>query len=154
TMTQLPRFERKLARWFGRQQVPIWITEYDYRTEPGGVTWAQQANYLRQALGMAAADPSVGMFIWYVLRDDPRGPWPGGLMTGSGKRKPAFAVFTQAAHALDARDPILDVVANVRPWVHVSARDVAYYDGVGAPVGLSYVIEDGSIVVRQGHVAT
>jgi hypothetical protein len=154
TMTQLPRFEASLARWFGRKRVPVWITEYDYRTEPGGVSWAQQAAYLREALAMATADPAVEMFVWYVLRDDPRGPWPSGLLTRSGKRKPAFAVFSRAAKALDARDAALPVVANVRPWVHVSARDVAYYSGVGAAVGLSYRITDRGRLVRRGHVAT
>jgi len=154
TLTQLPRFERVLARWWHRPSVPIWITEYDYRTRPqaaSGVTYAAQAQYLEDALGMAAADPNVSMFVWYVLRDDPQGPWPSGLVAQNGRRKPAFRVFARAARSLDARAPIVDAVANVRPWVHVSARHLAWYDGSGGLVGLRYRITDarGRLVARR-----
>jgi len=154
TMTQLPRFERRLARWFDRPRVPIWITEYDYRTGPGAVSYATQAAYLQQALAMAVADPAVEMFVWYVLRDDPHGPWPSGLIARNGRRKPAFHVFARAARTLDMRDAVLSVAPRRRPWVHVSTRDLSYYDGVGAPVFLSYRIENGGRVVRRGRATT
>ena len=103
---------------------------------------------------MAAADPAIRMFVWYVLRDDPQGPWPSGLIAQNGLRKPAFGVFVRAAKALDARDAIVGVAAGRRPWVHVSARDLSYYDGVGAAVGLGYWIREDGRLVRRGHVAT
>jgi Cellulase (glycosyl hydrolase family 5) len=157
TMSQLPRLERQLGRWFGRRSVPIWITEYDYRTRPqdlAGVTYAQQALYLGRALRMAAADPAVTMFVWYVLRDDPQGPWSSGLIAENGLRKPSFRVFVRAAKALDARDAIVRVAAGRRPWVHVSARDVSYYDGVGAAVGINYSFSEAGGPVRGAQVAT
>ena len=154
TLTQLSRFETALARWWHRPSVPIWITEYDYRTRPqaaSGVSYADQARYLEDALGMATADPNVSMFVWYVLRDDPEGPWPSGLVAQNGRRKPAFRVFARAARTLDARAPIVAAVANVRPWVHVSARHLAWYDGSGGLVGVRYRITDarGRLVARH-----
>ena len=45
-LTSLPQFETSLDKWFGRKNIPIWITEYGNETKPGepkGVTEAQQA---------------------------------------------------------------------------------------------------------------
>ena len=42
-LLQLPLFEKKLAHWFKRKTVRIWITEYGFETKPGepkGVTLA------------------------------------------------------------------------------------------------------------------
>jgi hypothetical protein len=35
------------------------------------------------------------MFLWFLLRDERRGAegWQSGLLTASGKKKPAFAAF-------------------------------------------------------------
>src|SRR3954447_26653070 len=105
---------------------------------------------------MATADPNVSMFVWYVLRDDPQGPWPSGLIAQNGRRKPAFRVFARAAQALDARNPIVNAVANARPWLHVSARHLAWYDGVGAPVWVRYRVYDarGRLVAHRWLAAT
>ena len=151
-MTQLPRFEQRLAQWFERPSVPIWITEYDYRTDHAGVSYAQQAGYLRQALAMAVAQPAIEMFVWYVLRDDPDGPWPSGLLAANGRPKPAFGVFERAARALDARDPVVQVAPGRQPWVSLSARDLSYYDGVGAAIDVNYGIAEPGGAVRGGHV--
>jgi hypothetical protein len=119
------------------------------------VTYAEQARYLGDALSMVTADPNVSMFVWYVLRDDPNGPWPSGLIAQNGRRKPAFDVFARAARELDARDPILNVVANVRPWVHISAKHLAWYDGVGGLVGVRYRIYDArGLLVARRRIAT
>ena len=45
-LTSLPQFETSLDTWFGRKNIPVWITEYGNETKPGepkGVTEAQQA---------------------------------------------------------------------------------------------------------------
>ena len=55
-LTSLPQLETSLDRWFGRKNIPIWITEYGNETKPGepkGVTEAQQAAYLPQAIAIA-----------------------------------------------------------------------------------------------------
>jgi putative glycosyl hydrolase len=76
----------------------IWITEYGYQTKPPdrafGVTYKQQAAYLRQAYLIARKNPRIDMFLWFLLRDEQRlGGWQSGLLTASGKRKPAFNTF-------------------------------------------------------------
>jgi hypothetical protein len=93
----LPALTRELDRLFGRK-VPLWLTEYAYQTNPPdrafGVSWARQARYLREAYGIAKANPRVRMFIWFLLRDDSDlAGFQSGLTTVGGKRKPAFGAF-------------------------------------------------------------
>jgi hypothetical protein len=38
------------------------------------------------------------MLLWFLLKDDTRlSGWQSGLMTATGKKKPAFAAFARAA---------------------------------------------------------
>ena len=76
----------------------IWITEYGYQTNPPdsivGVSWAKQALYLKQAFGIARANPRIDLMLWFLLRDDPNpAGWQSGLITAAGKHKPSFAAF-------------------------------------------------------------
>ena len=86
----------QVTRLYGRK--PLWITEYGYQTKPPdeffGVSWAKQAQYLRQAYEIARANPRIDLFTWFLLDDsaDPDG-WQSGLITADGRKKPAFAVF-------------------------------------------------------------
>jgi hypothetical protein len=85
-----------VTRLYGRK--PIWITEYGYQTRPPdsffGVTWQQQATYLRQAYDLVLANPRIDLFTWFLLRDSPSPEsWQSGLLTADGRRKPAFGVF-------------------------------------------------------------
>ncbi len=138
TLSQLPRFETSLNQWFGRTSTPIWITEYAYQTkppEPGGVTYAQQAAYAKQALQIAEAAPYVQMFIWFILRDDPTSTWQSGLLQQDGIPKPALATFAPLAKVLDARNPIMNVAAGVtNPVVRVPVLELYSRNGAGAPV--------------------
>jgi hypothetical protein len=87
---------KELTRLYGKKR--LWITEYGYQTKPPdrffGVTYAQQAAYLRQAFGLARKHPRIDMMLWFLLRDqvDLAG-WQSGLMTLGGKKKPAFTAF-------------------------------------------------------------
>src|SRR5512132_405604 len=68
-LTTLPQFEKSLDVWFKRRGIPVWITEYGHETrpaEPAGVSLAQQASYVTQAMTMLRADPRVQMFIWFI----------------------------------------------------------------------------------------
>src|SRR5262249_50854189 len=70
TLSQLPRFEESIDQWFGKKNIPIWITEYGYQTkpqQPKGVTYAQQLAYAKAALVVARNDPRVQMFIWFIF---------------------------------------------------------------------------------------
>jgi Cellulase (glycosyl hydrolase family 5) len=144
TLWQLPRFERSLAAWFRREAVPIWITEYGYQTRPakaGGVTVRQQAAYLRRALDLAAGDPRVHMFIWFILRDDPTSAWKSGLIDRDGTRKRAFTTFTRLADAYDGREPQISVGPGARnPRVRFAALELWSRSGTGTKVGLTVTV--------------
>ena len=88
---------RELDRLYGTRK-RIWITEYGYQTRPPdpffGVSWSLQAKYLTQAFVIARRHPQIDMMLWFLLRDEPRiDGWQSGLMTASGKKKPAFTAF-------------------------------------------------------------
>jgi hypothetical protein len=86
---------------FGRK--PIWITEYGYQTPPDrlfAVSFGQQARYLAQAYALARGTPQVTLMVWFMLRDDTNLNigWQSGLLTATGKRKPAFNTFARLPH--------------------------------------------------------
>jgi hypothetical protein len=86
---------------------PIWITEYGYQTNPPdpvfGVSLAKQALYLREAFGIARANPRIQLMLWFLLVDEPNlSGWQSGLITASGKKKPSFAAFASMAAAAGA----------------------------------------------------
>jgi Glycosyl hydrolase catalytic core len=91
---------REVTRLWGRK--PLWITEYGYQTRPDrnfAVSFAKQAQYLKQAFSIARKNPRIDMMLWFQLRDQPRtrafDGWQGGVMTRGGARKPAFRAFRQ-----------------------------------------------------------
>jgi len=82
----------------------IWITEYGYQTNPPdklfGVSYTKQAAYLKEAFAIARKNPRIDMMLWFLLRDEPMvSGWQSGLVTASGRRKPAFNAFLQMAEA-------------------------------------------------------
>jgi hypothetical protein len=141
TLSSLPQFETSLDKWFGRKNIPIWITEYGHETKPGepkGVTDAQQAAYAPQAIDIARQDPRVELFIWFVLRDSPGSPWQSGIYRTSGAAKPAQAKWSAAAEPLSAVNGLVKVKAGVRsPALTVHARPFCVNNPVGSAVGVS-----------------
>lgn len=97
TLGNIDRLEAALDRTYGRRK-PLWITEYGYQTSPPdllmGVTLAEQARYLRQAVEIVRADPRIQLFVWFRLRDEePLTGWQSGLFAADGTAKPARAAF-------------------------------------------------------------
>jgi hypothetical protein len=137
-----------LDKWFGRKNIPLWLTEYGHETrpeDPVGVSYAQQASYLQTAFAMAKAQPRVQMLIWFVLRDEPRALWQSGLMTLDGLAKPAFARFSALAKPLDARNQILTVKAGrAKPGDQIPTSRLTYRTGVGAKLGVVYEVFERS----------
>ena len=90
---------KEVTRLYGNKR--IWVTEYGYQTNPPdrifGVSPALQARYLTQAYGIMRRHPRIDMMLWFLLRDEKRARleegWQSGLLTESGRRKPAFAAF-------------------------------------------------------------
>ena len=136
----LHTFEEKLDQWFGRTDIPIWISEYACETRPGrksGATPAQQAVYAKQALEIAAAGPRVEMFIWFTFRDDPQmTTWDSGLIGDDNRTKPAYQAFAAVAAALYGRDPVVSLPAgSAYPRIRLPVWELAIRDGAGATIG-------------------
>ena len=105
------------------------------------MTQAQQAAYARQALDIAAGDPHVQMFIWFILRDDPTSRWKSGLVSRNGAKKPAFATFTRRAADYDGRNPEITLDPGAQyPLVHFGALELWSRSGTGAKVGLTVTV--------------
>jgi hypothetical protein len=86
-----------IKRYYGPKH--LWITEYGYQTNPPdrtifGTSWKNQSLYMRQAWQIARKNPRVDMFLWFLVRDEPKiGGWQSGLMTFQGKHKPSWNTF-------------------------------------------------------------
>ena len=96
TLGNLNSLTSEVTKLFGTKR--IWITEYGYQTEPPdrqfGVSWANQAKYLKTAYTIARANPSVDLFVWFLLRDEAKlEGWQSGLIDATGKKKPSYATF-------------------------------------------------------------
>jgi hypothetical protein len=158
TLSQLPRLEKSLDSWFRRKNIPIWITEYGYQTRPEnpkGVSYSTQAAYARQVLNIAAGDPRVRMFIWFILRDDPTSLWKSGLVQREGAKKPAFGTLAARAKALDGRSPQFVVRAGVKnPAVKFAALELWSRSGRGAKVGMTIAVYDGRKVMKTAQPAS
>lgn len=54
----------------------FWIGEYGHETNPPdhafGVSPKLQAEYVTRAFGLARANPSIDLMIWFLLRDERR----------------------------------------------------------------------------------
>ncbi len=150
----LDRFNAALRRWFGRTQVPLWLTEFAYRTSPeipGGAPYELQATYLSRALTLAREEPGVGMLVWFVFRDAPGEPWQSGLVDKDGRAKPALASFAAASMSAASQ---LHVTADAASFAHafrVPALELRYRVGVGARVGIRYTVTACDRVVSGGY---
>jgi hypothetical protein len=96
---------------------PVWMTELGWATtsavcqrggragtKAGGVSQAEQADFLAKAYGCLANDPWVQEAAWFNLHDLDTGASDDslnlGLITDGFGRKPAFAAFRAAATAV------------------------------------------------------
>jgi len=82
-----------ISQYYGPKH--LWITEFGYQTNPPdktyGVPYATQAKYLAQSYAIARKNPRIDMMLWFLVRDEPEvGNWQSGLMTVTGKKKPAW----------------------------------------------------------------
>ncbi len=140
-LTTLPQFETSLDKWFGRKNIPVWITEYGSETKPGepnGVTESQQATYVSQAIDIAKKDKRVPMFIWFVMRDSAGSLWQSGIYRKTGAAKPSQPKFAAAAAPLNPVNGKLSVKGGVKnPAVTVYLRSLCANNPVGARVGLT-----------------
>ena len=135
TMT---RFGSDLAKWFKRP-VPIWVTEYGEQTTPypyGPVSYSAQAAHARQALKLAAANPYVQMFVWFIFRDSNAQTWFSGVETTSGVKKPSYAAFKNTAAGMVGQSQV--IVAGKTFSVKVPFPILSYYNARGSKIGVIY----------------
>jgi len=157
-LTSLPQFETSLDTWFGRKNIPVWITEYGSETKPGepnGVTEAQQASYLPQAIEIAKKDKRVPMFIWFVMRDSAGSPWQSGIYRTTGSAKPSQPKFAAAATPLNPVNAKLSLKGGVKnPAVTVYLRSFCANNPVGTKVGLTSRTTLGGKLVAVSQTET
>jgi hypothetical protein len=49
---------------------------------------------MHQAVAMAKKTRRIDMFVWFLIRDEPRlSGWQSGVLTRRGARKPAYRAF-------------------------------------------------------------
>jgi hypothetical protein len=99
TLPTLERFGQALDGWFGREDIPIWITEVGYEVapaEPKGVSEDVHAEYAAQSLEIAAGVPRVELFVWFAFADSEANEWESGLLDETGAERPAYASFAAA----------------------------------------------------------
>lgn len=97
TLGNFDVFLRELTRVYG-SSMRVWVTEYGYQTNPpdgvGGVSWAKQAVYLKEAYQIVRRNRRVDLFLWFLFKDEIRPDgWQSGLLTADGRKKPAYNVF-------------------------------------------------------------
>jgi Cellulase (glycosyl hydrolase family 5) len=154
SMSNLSKLGASLKEWFHRP-VPIWVTEYGEQTKPqyttGGVSYAQQARDAKKALQIAAANPYVQMFIWFIFRDSNAQTWFSGVVTKSGAKKPAYAVFKATAKGIDGQSQTVSP-GKVFPMT-MAIPYLTFRDPPGAKVILNYTVRLGKKVVASGDPA-
>jgi hypothetical protein len=150
-LTSLPRFEKSLDVWFKRSNVPVWVTEYGHETrpaEPAGVTLAQQASYVTQAMTMLRADPHVQMFVWFIWQDSKTSLWQSGMLTLAGAQKPALTRYSAQARKVDARNPLVTAKAGLRRiTVKLPVREFCVSNAPGTLLGATYRVYRGKVLV-------
>ncbi|MEP6977165.1 MAG: cellulase family glycosylhydrolase [Thermoleophilia bacterium] len=153
SLALMPRLERSLNTWFHRRTTPIWITEYGHETkppDPKGVSYAQQAAYMQQAIGIARGYPYVPMFIWFVLRDDKGDPVESGLIAENGEPKPAFYTFGETVFPLDPRNAVYTVPSGrADPVVRISVLEIAARSPPGSRIGVDARVFTGDTLVAR-----
>ena len=151
----MKQFETDLDKWFGRKNIPIWITEYGNETKPGepkGVTEAQQAAYVPQAIAIAKKDKRIPMFVWFVFRDSSGSPWQSGVYRTTGAAKPAASRWAAAAKPVDRLNGKVTVKGGTaNPAVNVNYRDMCANNAAGATVGVVSRTFRGAQVVQAGR---
>ena len=155
TLSQMSRFEQALDKWFGRENIPIWFTEYGHQTRPersDGLSYAKQAAFAQQALKIARSDPRVKVFVWFILRDSvvENKAWEGagGLISRDGGFKPGLGRFAVIARQVDVRNAQFSFRAGTfSPRLEVPVLELKAHNDTGATIRVNYsLIDNGRLV--------
>jgi hypothetical protein len=98
---------------------------------------------------MAAANPYVEMFVWFIIKDSTDQTWNSGLVTKGGVKKPAYSTFQKAAKNIDGQ---AQTVAPTKfPTIRLDVPFLTYGNSPGAKVGITYAVRDGKKDVAVGQ---
>ncbi|MEW6583455.1 MAG: hypothetical protein AB1416_11925 [Actinomycetota bacterium] len=135
---------------------PLWLTEIGFATRPVAeyrfaVAEPDQARLLADAYARVRANPRVEILTWYLLQDHPA--WTSGLLTETGRRKPAATAFQLPLAAAPAASgaPTRRLLGQVR--VAPGATRVTVERLAGRrwrPVATPRTTSDGSFAVTVG----
>ena len=117
TMATIAKLVGLVSRNFPRAR--IWLTEYGYQSNPPdrllGITPALQARYLGEGSYVAYRTARVDLLIQFLYRDEPNvARFQSGLVTLTGKPKPAFAAFEVPLAQTSRRGARVDLWGQVR----------------------------------------
>ena len=147
-LRELGRLDDEIDRAFHRQDTPLWVTEYAEGTPY--VSRARQAADLGRAVQLAAAEPSVQMFIWLMLRNHPGTAWQSGI-----GGTPALRVFQADAREFDPRNALVSFTGRRRSFLlRVPALELRWHLQPGARVGVIYRVTAGGGLVKSGELAS
>jgi len=139
---------------------PIWMTEFGWSAaqhvcdrgekagqKPAGVSEADQARFLREAMGCLREDPYVQVAMWFTNRDevgDGRMDNTYGLRRHDGSNRPAYAAFQDVARNGARLDgPCGDFVA---PRVQVQSPAPGTRFGARDSLGIRAVSPDSDVL--------
>jgi hypothetical protein len=160
---------------------PIWMTEMGWNTQstrprscntgswagqkPIGVSQKRQARLLRAAYRCLAADPFVGVAMWFGMQDIPGAPHARGygLYRAGGKAKPSAKAFRKLDRGIRPRRRCGGVVDRTPPTLRVKApadgrrfadklsvRVRAFDNPGGAGIGRIFLSHNGEHVRSWG----
>ena len=88
---------------------------------------------MRRRSTIAATDPNVTIFIWFIIRDDPTSAWQSGLLSSTARRSRHSRRRRRVAAAFDGRNPQIFVKGGAQsPVVKVAALELGVALGAGA----------------------
>ena len=151
TLTTLQQFGSDLQTWWQRR-VPIWVTEYGEQTKPQyplGVSTAQQAADARTAIQMAAKNPYVDMFVWFIFRDSSSQTWFSGLQNVNGSKKPSYTTFSAAAKAVVGQTYYIPEGMGFTP--NIDVPQFFNYNPPGSRIGVTYAVFEGKKKIAVGQ---
>jgi hypothetical protein len=96
TLSNLTRALRKLrGRLKGTSSV--YLTEFGYASQgPHAIPESRRATYLKQAIGIVRHTRGMKQLVQYLLINEPKDPFPTGLLTPAGVQTPSYAALKAA----------------------------------------------------------
>ena len=110
---------------------------------------AQQAADARTAIQMAAKNPYVDMFVWFIFRDSSSQTWFSGLQNVNGSKKPSYTTFSAAAKAVVGQTYYIPEGMGFTP--NIDVPQFFNYNPPGSRIGVTYAVFEGKKKIAVGQ---